>query len=129
MKDAFEKLVDTNKHLRNNCPWDKKQTLGSLKHTVVEEAEEVVQAVNNHDPENLKEELGDLMHNIIFLTNIAEEQGMFDMKDVIEGIQEKLIRRHPHIFNGEKVSSAEEVMAIWEREKQKEKLENHIDEN
>lgn len=121
MKETFEGLVKVNKMLRKKCPWDKEQDFDSLKSTIVDEAKEVVEAIENKDYENLKEELGDLLHNILFITNVAEEKGLFDIKAVMQEIEAKLIRRHPHIFGDEKASTAEEVTKIWKKVKEAEK--------
>lgn len=121
MKEKFEKLVNTHKKLRKDCPWDKEQDFDSLKKTVIEEANEVVEAIEKKDYDNLKEELGDLLHNILFIANIAEEKNLFAIKDVIEDIHSKLIRRHPHIFGNEKASTPEEAAKIWKKVKMAEK--------
>lgn len=121
MKERFEKLVKINKKLRKECPWDKEQDFDSLKSTLLNEANEVIEAIEKKDYENLKEELGDLLHNILFISNIAEEKGLFTMKDVIEDVEAKLIRRHPHIFGDAKAKTPEEVMKIWKKTKEAEK--------
>lgn len=121
MEESFENLVGIQKRLRKECPWDKKQDFDSLKHTVIEEAKEVVEAIDKKDYKNLKEELGDLLHNILFIASIAEEKDLFTIKEVIEGIEAKLVRRHPHIFGDEKASTPEEVVKIWKKIKEVEK--------
>ena len=102
--DSFDNFRRIIKRLRaeDGCPWDREQTHGSLKAPVIEEAAEVISGINIYDetgnPENLKEELGDLLLLIVMQAQIAEEEGIFTMDDVISGITEKMIRRHPHVF-------------------------------
>ncbi|RLA82882.1 MAG: nucleoside triphosphate pyrophosphohydrolase, partial [Deltaproteobacteria bacterium] len=93
------------------CPWDRKQTFESLKPFLIEEAYEVVEAIDRGDWEGLKEELGDLLFLIVFLAHIAQEKGLFDLEGVMEGVAGKIIRRHPHVFQHLKISSPEEVEA------------------
>lgn len=121
MKDSFEKLIMTQKRLRKECPWDKSQNFDSLKITIIDEAKEVVEAIEKKDYENLKEELGDLLHNIIFISNVAEEKNLFVIKDVLEGINTKLVRRHPHVFGNEKALTPEDSVRIWKKVKEAEK--------
>ena len=122
--ERFEKIV---KKLRgeDGCPWDRVQTHESLKPTCIEEAAEVICGINvlneSGDPDNLKEELGDLLLQVVMHAAIAEEEGYFTMDDVIRGVSEKMIRRHPHIFGTESVDSAEEVLHNWEEIKRLEK--------
>lgn len=105
------------------CPWDKEQTHESLRRYLLEEAYETVDAIDNNDSEHLKEELGDLLLQVVFHAQIAFEQGRFDIEDVVEGIVTKLVRRHPHIFGETEVSSARDVLINWEEIKSKEKSE------
>ncbi len=121
MKEYFEELVNIQKRLRKECPWDKEQDFDSLKSTIISEADEVVEAIEKKDYENLKEELGDLLHNIIFISNVAEEKDLFMIKDVLEGIKAKLIRRHPHVFGEEKALTPEDSVRIWKKIKEAEK--------
>ena len=125
---TFNDLLEIMKKLRaeNGCPWDREQTNESIKNDTLEEAYEVVEAINNQDDENLAEELGDLLLHVVFHSRIKEEEGRFTVEDVIQGIVEKLIRRHPHVFppqGNEKnnVNASEEVLIQWEEIKQKEK--------
>lgn len=120
---GFEKLVEIMAKLRGEggCPWDKAQTHESLKPFLIEEAYEVIDAIDLKNPEVLKEELGDLLLQIVFHSRIAEEEGSFNIYDVIESICEKMIRRHPHIFGGEKAETPEEVLKNWEDIKKEEK--------
>lgn len=125
----FNKLIKIMKQLRNpinGCPWDLKQTKNSLKEYVLEESHELVEAIEMNSYEKQKEELGDLMLQIVFLSRINEEHGHFSIKEVIETINKKLIRRHPHIFGDYTVKSAEEVKQNWEKIKKKEKKNNSI---
>lgn len=125
----FNILIKIMKRLRNpinGCPWDRKQTEHSLKEYILEEAHELVEAVEMESPEKQKEELGDLLLQIVFLSRINEEQGFFSVKDVIGVINQKLIKRHPHIFGNTTVQSAEEVKQNWEKIKKKEKRNSSI---
>jgi tetrapyrrole methylase family protein/MazG family protein len=105
------------------CPWDKEQTHVSLKSSLLEETYEVLDAIDRQKPEKLCEELGDLLMQIVFHAQIAEEHGEFDINDVVEGINTKLIRRHPHIFGDARVSNAEQVAVNWQAIKQEERHE------
>jgi len=113
--DAFSGLLEIMRTLRgdNGCPWDREQTLESLKPYVIEETYEVLEAIDKGDSTSLKEELGDLLLQVVFLTRLAEESGEFTMDDVIGGISEKLVRRHPHVFGDEKKDTADEVLKSW----------------
>lgn len=106
--------------LRAECPWDKKQTLESLRHLTIEEVYELGDAILNNDLPNIKKELGDLLLHIIFYSKIAEEKDAFDIADVMNAESEKLVHRHPHIYGDIKVSGAEEVSQNWEQLKLKE---------
>ena len=127
--ESFNKLRETVRHLRaeDGCPWDREQSHESLKPEVIEEAAEVICGINAYEQtgncENLKEELGDLLLQIVMHAQIAEEEGIFTLDDVISGITEKMVRRHPHVFGNKKVSGSEEVLANWEEIKRKEKEE------
>jgi len=102
------------------CPWDARQTYESIKTYLLEEAYEVLDAIEQGSPEDLCQEMGDLMFQLLFLAGIAEDQGQFDLLDVIEAITEKMIRRHPHVFEGKKVDGPEEVAENWEEIKKRE---------
>ena len=119
----FEKLVEIMATLRgpNGCPWDKQQDHNTLKPMLVEETYEVLEAVDNNDAEGLREELGDLLLHIVFHAQLGKESGEFNIDGVIDGICEKLIRRHPHVFGDDKASSADEVLKNWEAIKAQEK--------
>jgi len=116
-------LVEIMRKLRGEggCPWDRKQTHESLRTYVVEEAYEVVQAIDDRDDEELCEELGDLLLQVAFHSQIASESGRFDVGDVIRGIVEKLIRRHPHVFGDVEAKDSKTVLRNWERIKQRER--------
>jgi len=120
--ESFEQLVEVIRRLRapDGCPWDREQTLQSLKTYVVEEAYEVVQAVEKGDTEEHREELGDLMMQVVFQARIAEEEGRFSIADVASQQAEKLKSRHPHVFGDVKVKDSGEVLVRWEAQKLKE---------
>ena len=124
---AFDELIEVVRRLRapDGCPWDREQTHMSLKPGIIEEASEVICGINVYDKtgnyENLKEELGDLLLQVVMQAQIAEEEGLFTFDDVAAGISEKLIRRHPHVFGDVKVSGTDEVLANWDEIKAKEK--------
>ncbi len=102
------------------CPWDKEQTMESLKPFIVEEAYEVLEAIDEKNPEDVKEELGDLLFQIVFQCQIAKEKGDFDMADVIEKIGRKMIARHPHVFGEADYKTSAEVLVHWEAQKKRE---------
>lgn len=123
----FEKFRQIIARLRaeDGCPWDREQTHTSLKPACIEEAAEVICGINileqTGSADNLKEELGDLLLQVVMHVQIAEEEGLFTMDDVIRGISDKMIRRHPHVFGGETVSDAGEVLTKWADIKKQEK--------
>lgn len=119
--EAFERLLEIMDELRAKCPWDKKQTLESLRYLTIEETYELSDAIIEKDMEGIKKELGDLMLHLVFYAKIGSETGSFDIKDVIDSITEKLIYRHPHIFGDVVVNSAKDVKDNWEKIKLKEK--------
>jgi MazG family protein len=110
----FTDFVQIVKRLRKECPWDKEQTNDSIKANTIEEAYEVVEAIDNKNFDELRKELGDLLLHVVFHTQIAEEDNHFNIDDVIDSIQEKLIRRHPHVFGEVQVSDSNEVKKNWE---------------
>ena len=114
LEDKFKEFVGIVKRLRKECPWDKEQTHDSIKSNTLEEAYEVVEAIDNKDYEELKKELGDLFLHILFHAQIAEENNNFTLSDVIDSINEKLIRRHPHVFGETTVTGADHVKTNWE---------------
>ncbi len=117
---AFERLLNIMDNLRKDCPWDKEQTMESLRHLTIEEVYELSDAIIEKDYEAIKGELGDLMLHIVFYSKIASEEKKFDITDVLEAISDKLVFRHPHIYGDVKVSGAEEVKDNWEKLKLKE---------
>lgn len=119
----IEKLVNLVEQLRgdNGCPWDKEQTRETLKPMLIEEAYEVLDALDSEDPIELKEELGDLLFQVVFHARIAQERGEFDMADVINRSHEKMVRRHPHIFGNANLNTSEDVLKNWEDIKAAEK--------
>lgn len=116
---AFKRLLDIMDELRQKCPWDSKQTFDSLRYLTIEETYELSDALIDKNYEDVKKELGDLLLHIVFYSKIGEEQGLFNVSDVANGICEKLIRRHPHIFGDEKAATAEDVKNNWEKIKLK----------
>ena len=125
--ESFDHLKEIVSRLRaeDGCPWDREQTHASLKAACIEEAAEVICGINileeTGSAENLMEELGDLLLQVVMHAQIAEEEGLFTLDDVIRGISEKMIRRHPHVFADVRVGSAREVLENWEEIKAKEK--------
>ena len=116
---AFERLLGIMDELRDKCPWDKSQTIESLRYLTIEETYELSDAIMNKDLNNVCKELGDLMLHIVFYSKIASETQAFNISDVLNGICEKLIVRHPHIYSDVKVSGADEVKSNWEKIKLK----------
>ncbi len=105
------------------CPWDRAQDYVSIKTCLKDETQEVLDAVDRMDIENLKEELGDLLLQVIFYAQMAEEDGLFSLDDVMNGLGRKLVRRHPHVFGDEKAYTPEEALALWRSVKKKEREE------
>lgn len=118
---SYEQLLDIMDKLREECPWDRKQTIESLRSHTIEECFELTDAISRNDFDNIKEELGDLLLHIVFYAKIADEQARFSIKDVTDAINRKLIYRHPHVFGEVSVHDADEVTHNWEILKQKEK--------
>ncbi len=118
----LRELIDIMSALRGEkgCPWDKDQTRESLKPFIVEEAYEVLEAIDEKNPEAIKEELGDLLFQIVFQCQIAREKGEFDMADVLDKIAKKMIGRHPHVFGDADYKTSEEVLVHWEAQKKRE---------
>ncbi len=117
---AFGRLLDIMDDLRSGCPWDKEQTLESLRHLTLEESYELSDAILQNDLKGIGEELGDLMLHLVFYAKIGEEKNAFDIKTILDGISDKLVFRHPHIYGDVKVNNAEEVADNWENLKLKE---------
>ena len=118
---AFERLLTIMDELRAKCPWDKKQTIESLRYLTIEETYELCDAIINQDMEEIKGELGDLFLHLVFYSKIASETNSFDVSDVLNGVCDKLVERHPHIYGDVKVTGEEEVKANWEKIKLKNK--------
>ncbi|MCG8184110.1 nucleoside triphosphate pyrophosphohydrolase [Tenacibaculum piscium] len=118
--DAFNRLLDIMDELREKCPWDKKQTLESLRHLTIEETYELADAILDNDLEEVKKELGDVLLHIVFYAKIGSEKKAFDIADVANSISDKLIHRHPHIYSDVVVKDEEEVKRNWEKLKLKE---------
>lgn len=120
---SYEELLNVIAQLRgeHGCPWDKAQTHESLIPCLRNECEEVVQAIEQNDEENLCEELGDVLLQVLLHARIAEEEGQFTMADVVNGLAEKMVRRHPHVFGNEEYCSPEQNQARWEEIKRQEK--------
>jgi XTP/dITP diphosphohydrolase len=125
--NSFQEFVGIVKRLRKECPWDREQTNDSIKANTIEEAYEVVEAIDNKNYEELKKELGDLLLHVVFHSTIAEEENHFKLDEVITSIQEKLIRRHPHVFGNTEVTDAEHVKKNWEKIKLKEGRKSVVD--
>jgi MazG family protein len=119
LSDKFIEIVNTMDRLRKECPWDREQTHESLRKYILEEAYEVVETIDKKNWEELSEELGDLLLQIIFQSAIAKESGKFSLEIVIDKLNKKLIERHPHIFGNKKASSAKDVQKNWEQIKLK----------
>ncbi len=124
MTTKLEKFAEIIAKLRDpngGCPWDLEQTYQTMPPHILEEAYEVVEAINQDDRKELKEELGDLLMQVVFLSQLAQEEGAFTLDDVIDGITDKIIRRHPHVFGEIKAENSDEVLKNWENIKQQER--------
>ena len=124
MPHDFEELKEIITILRsdNGCRWDRAQTLESLKKCLVNETQEVLEAIDNDDHENLCEELGDVLLQVLMQSEIAKENGWFTFDDVVQMLSEKMIRRHPHVFGDAVANTPEESLALWRKIKEQEKL-------
>ena len=118
--EAFIRLIEIMDKLRVECPWDKKQTIASLRYLTIEEVYELSDAILDENFEEIKKELGDLLLHIVFYSRIASEKKAFDISDVLNTISDKLIHRHPHIYSDVKVKDEKEVKVNWEKLKLKE---------
>ncbi|OSY89360.1 pyrophosphatase [Tenacibaculum holothuriorum] len=118
--EALNRLLDIMDDLREKCPWDRKQTLESLRHLTIEETYELADAILNNDLEEIKKELGDVLLHIVFYAKIGSEKKAFDIADIANAISEKLVDRHPHIYGDVKVENEEQVKQNWEKLKLKE---------
>jgi XTP/dITP diphosphohydrolase len=117
---AFKRLLDIMDDLREKCPWDKKQTMASLRHLTIEETYELADAITSNNMDELKGEVGDLFLHLVFYCKIGEEQNDFNVTEVLNAICDKLVHRHPHVYGDVEVSSEEEVKTNWEKLKLKE---------
>ena len=117
---AFKRLLEVMDELREKCPWDREQTLESLRNLTIEETYELADAILDQDLEEIRKELGDLMLHIVFYSKIGSEKGAFDVADVLNGVCDKLVFRHPHVFGERKVKDSGEVKENWEELKMKE---------
>jgi XTP/dITP diphosphohydrolase len=120
LSDSFLALVKIMDELREQCPWDKKQTIQTLRPLTIEETYELADAITDNDWKGVKEELGDIMLHLLFYAKIGSEQQQFTLQEVLEGISAKLIHRHPHIYGDVKVQDEEDVKRNWEKLKMKE---------
>ena len=120
--DELERLMTLMARLRGpeGCPWDRDQTMRSLRPFILEEAYELVEAINVGETKSIREELGDLLLEVVFVNQIAAERKLFGMDEVIRGIHDKLVRRHPHVFETERVSTADKALERWEQVKERE---------
>jgi|TARA_R110001632_G_scaffold89433_2_gene192813 XTP/dITP diphosphohydrolase len=125
--EAFNRLLDIMDELREKCPWDKKQTLESLRHLTIEETYELADAILENDLEEIKKELGDVLLHIVFYAKIGSEKKAFDIADVANSISDKLIDRHPHIYGDVIVKNEKEVQQNWEKLKLKEGKESVLE--
>ncbi len=125
MQNQFKKLISIIDKLRskNGCTWDRKQNLRSIRDNIIEEAYETVEAINNNDYQSIKEEAGDLLVQAVFISRIAEDKNKFNINDVVNEAIDKLIRRHPHVFDDHKANNTKQVLANWESIKRAEKKE------
>jgi len=123
IKQDFQELVNIIKTLRgpNGCPWDKKQTPKDVRTYLLEEVYEVIEAIDEKDSNKLKEELGDVLLLIIFLSDYYQKEGEFSLSDVLKGISNKLVKRHPHVFGSANLKTPDEIIKNWDRLKQEEK--------
>ncbi len=119
----FKELVDLMEYMRGpkGCAWDKEQTIEDFSKHLKNESDEVLEAISRKDYPNLREELGDLLWNIVFISQIALEEGFFTIEDVINDVNEKIVRRHPHVFGGERISDPDEIIRRWHEIKRDEK--------
>ncbi len=124
---AFKRFVEITRRLRKECPWDREQTHASIRHSLIEEAYEVVEAIDRSNSVELRNELGDLLLHVVFHSNIAEEKQEFTLEEVIEAISEKLIRRHPHVYGTVQAGDPDTVVQNWEKLKMQEGRESLMD--
>lgn len=120
MHQSFQKLTELAKKLREECPWDRKQTIQSFYPFILKEAKEFDEAAKRGDAEGMKDELGDVLWDIFFIAELAEKEGLFRLKDVLDNAHEKYVRRHPHVFKGEP-DDEETLHRRWEEIKKEER--------
>jgi len=125
--ELFASFMELVRILRNQCPWDKKQTNKSIAHLTIEEAYEIMDAIDNQDDKEFAKELGDVLLHVLLHSVIAEQRGAFDIKTVIKGVHEKMVHRHPHVFGNTEVESEEDVVKNWELLKKGEGKESALD--
>lgn len=125
----FKDLIEIVRALRapEGCPWDREQTMESLRYHILEEAHELIESIEEQDAKGVREECGDVLLHVVFLASLAQEQGLFDMRDIIQTLTDKLVRRHPHVFSDTSVSGSDEVSKNWERIKAEERKEKERD--
>jgi len=117
---SFSKLLELSKKLRKECPWDREQTIKSYYKFILEEAQEFHEAIEKDDLKEAKKELGDLLWNVMFIANIAEDEGLFDLRQILDSAHEKMVRRHPHIFGDAPMDMAD-IHKKWIEAKKQEK--------
>ncbi|GAB6281181.1 MAG: nucleoside triphosphate pyrophosphohydrolase [Thermovirga sp.] len=129
LNERLEQLLQIMEKLRApaGCPWDREQTLASLRPCILEETYELIEAIERNDSSSISEECGDLLLQVVFIARIGMEEGRFDLADVIQGLNEKLLRRHPHVFGGAKIETSEGVMKNWDLIKQRERKKKERD--
>ncbi len=129
LNEQIVQLIKIMERLRgpDGCPWDREQTLGSLRPCILEEAYELIEAIERNDPASISEECGDLLLQVVFIAWIGMEEGRFDLADVVRGLNEKLLRRHPHVFGDVRIETSEGVMKNWDLIKQGERREKEHD--
>lgn len=126
----IERLIQIMRSLRDpqqGCPWDREQTIDSIKGYTIEETYELIDAIDRNDVDDIKDELGDLLFHIIFYSEMADENGYFDFNSVVKQVNDKLERRHPHVFSDAQVNSSEQVKELWEKIKKEERNESDND--
>jgi XTP/dITP diphosphohydrolase len=126
-KEPIEKFIKIVRRLRKDCPWDREQTHKSIRHSLIEETYEVIEAIDENNADELKKELGDLLLHIVLHSVMAEEEKSFTLNDVIDSISEKMIRRHPHVFGNTMVKDSHDVKRNWEHIKMSEGRKSVID--
>ena len=120
--NSFEALVKVIEKTRKECPWDKEQTVESLKKYMKEELEEVMKAIDSNNDKNLKEELGDLLWNVLLMIEVAKDEKKFNLSEILDELKEKIIRRHPHVFSNKKASTPEQALEHFYNAKKQETI-------